>query len=199
MFILSEDKALHALLKGMTVSDEKQASRQVGVWFGQPDIEIRPQTYPYITIDLIDVREAVERAHRGNIELTYVPDGAPAPEVGKSYTTDYPIPYDITYQITTYARHPRHDRQIIASLLSEKIGSRMHSLHIPEDNTDRSMFLVQTVKRDRTEDNRRLFSNAFTVVVYSELLPSVVRRIPLVDSVVDSVTVTTQELQVPES
>lgn len=199
MFILSEDKALRALLTGITVTDEKQAERQVGVWFGQPDLEIRTQSYPYITIDLIDVREAVERSHRGHIDLTYVPDGAPEPEEGKGYTVDYPIPYDLTYQVTTYARHPRHDRHLIRVLLQEKFGSRMHSLYIPEDDTERSMFLVQQVKRDKTEDKRRLFSNAFTVVVYSELLPSVIRQIPIVESIADSVNITMQELQVPEA
>ncbi len=50
-FILNEDKALKAALSGITVSDSGNPTRPVGVWFGQPDPEIRFQSYPYITID----------------------------------------------------------------------------------------------------------------------------------------------------
>jgi small subunit ribosomal protein S21 len=34
------------------------------VWFGQPDQELRDQAYPYITIDMIDIGEDVNRAMR---------------------------------------------------------------------------------------------------------------------------------------
>ena len=52
-FLLSEDEALRNLLKDMTVTDQKSVTeegptRKVGVWFGQPDQEIRNQNYPSI-------------------------------------------------------------------------------------------------------------------------------------------------------
>ena len=53
-FILNEEEALKSLLSGMTVSDSGNANRPVGVFYGQPDKEIRQQAYPYITIDLIN-------------------------------------------------------------------------------------------------------------------------------------------------
>lgn len=175
-WILVEEEALKAVLQGMTVADSKNASRKVTVWFGQPDVELREQIYPYVTVDLIDVSEAKERAHRNRIELWYTPEGAPKRDDGKGYVTDYPIAYNLTFQITTYARHPRHDRQIIRQMAS-RIGGRYRTLHIPQDDTVRSMFVLGTQKRDSTEAGRRLFSNAYTLQVFSELLPTEIEAI----------------------
>lgn len=178
---LNEERALKAALQGIVVSDGTNPARKVGVWYGQPDIEIRAQSYPYITIDLVDVDEAPERAHRNDIELWYRPDGAPESLPDKGYVTEYPIPYDLIFQVTTYARHPYHDRQIIRSIM-KRIGGRSRSLYIPQDDTMRSMFLVGSRKRDSTEDGKRLFSNAYTVQVFSELLP---KDISLVEKVLE--------------
>lgn len=167
-WILNEDKALRNLLKDIVVTD--RIPTKVGVWYGQPDVEIQEQSYPYIVIDLIHADEAPERAHRNEIELWYRPDGAPKHSPDKGYKTEYPIPYDLIYQVTTYARYPRHDRQIIRAIM-KRMGGRSHSLYIPEDDTQRSMFIIGSQKRDRTEDARRLFSNAYTVQIFSELLP----------------------------
>jgi len=49
-FALAEDAAIKTYLSGMTVSDEKSASRPVGVWFGYPDVELRQQIFPFVTI-----------------------------------------------------------------------------------------------------------------------------------------------------
>lgn len=196
-FILNEDKALRDWLTDIYVSDDKNANRKVGVWFGQPDVEVTNQSYPYITIDLIDAREATERAHRGIIDLWYVPDGADAPEVGKGYVTDYPIAYNLDYQITTYARQPRHDRAIMRALLQDKFGGRMHTLYIPEDDTQRSMFLISSQKRDSTEDKRRLFSNAYTVRVFSELLPADIQKLSQVSTINQTFNITTDTLVPP--
>ena len=54
-FIIAEDLALKTLLSGITVSDDSNASRPVKAWFGYPDVEVRDQTFPFITIDLIDI------------------------------------------------------------------------------------------------------------------------------------------------
>lgn len=175
-FILNEDKALKRLLMGMTVSDAKEAARPVKVYFGQPDVEITDQTYPYVTIDLIDADEATERAMRGIVELAYQPEGAPTRDDGHGFLTHFPIPYDLVYQVTTYSRDPRHDRKIMGQI-ARRMGGRWHSLYVPEDDTERSMFLTNTQKRDRAEANRRLFSNAYTLVVFSELIPADIEKV----------------------
>lgn len=38
-FILNEDEALKTALTGITVADDANPTRPVGVWFGQPDLE----------------------------------------------------------------------------------------------------------------------------------------------------------------
>lgn len=197
-WILNEDNALKAWLSDLTVSDNKNPSRKVGVWFGQPDPEIRDQVFPYITIDLIDVREAVERQMRNRVTLTYTPDGAPAQVANEGYVTAYPIAYDLVYQVTTYARTPVHDRQIIAQLMANKLGGKLHTLYIPEDDTQRSMFLTGMAVRDRTDpSNKRLFSKAYTVTVCTELLPEDIALLPQVSTLNQTIDFTVDTLTIP--
>lgn len=180
-FLLSEDEALRNLLKGMTVTDQKSASeegptRTVDVWFGQPDQELREQKYPYITIDMIDVAEDPSRAHRGRVKPSYMSD----PDVVEGTTTydpdlhswdiNYPIPVNIDYQITAYSRQPRHDRQILTQLLYTRLPFRFGTLST-DDGTVRRLDILDVSKRDITESGKRLFVNAFTVRISSEIAP----------------------------
>jgi len=173
--IINEDKAIKLMLGGITVSDSGNPTRPVGVWFGQPDLEIRNQVFPYITIDFIGYSEDPSRAHRGIIEMDYLPEGATAPEDGYGLTTEYPIPVDLDYQISTYARQPRHDRQIMAEMLTgQRIPLRFGLLVIPEDTTVRRMDFLGMSKRDTTDsDGKRLFSNIYNIRVSAEVLPTV--------------------------
>lgn len=169
-FLLSEDKALRESLQGMTVTDQKAESqsleRPVGVWFGQPDQEIRAQSYPYVTIDMLDVSRDSAREHRGKSSPTYLaPTGLDEYE---DWEIDIPIPMNIDYQITTYSRHPRHDREIMAQLMFLKLPVRFGVLEV-EDGTLRRLDVLNMSKRDVTEGAKRLFMNAITVRVSSEL------------------------------
>jgi hypothetical protein len=172
--ILNEDKALKTLLGGITVSDSGNAVRPVGVWFGQPDKEIRQQSYPYITIDLIDVSEANERVHAQYGALPYVPEGQ-NPDIPTE--TWYPTPVNLDYQVTTYSRQPRHDRQIMAALFSpDRLPLRFGNLLVPEDNTLRRVDMLGFSKRDTTEQEKRLFMNVYNVRISSEFLRSDLTR-----------------------
>ena len=178
-FIVAEDLALKTHLAGLTVSDEKSATRQVKVWFGYPDVEARAQEFPFITIDLIDILPANDRQNSG---VMYDPDynGTITPAAGVSYKYDIPVAYDLVYQVTSYARHPRHDRAIMYQLLN-KFPSKFGKLAVPNqlgtETGYRSMFLDGFVKRDAVESetgNRRLLRNALSVRVVSEMSPLVV-------------------------
>lgn len=183
-FLLAEDEAIRNLLLGMTVTDQKSVTeegptRSVGVWFGQPDQEMRDQKYPYITIDMIDISEDFTRAMRGKVKPAYIQD----PELGpdgendydgdtQSWEIDYPIPVNIDYQITTYSRQPRHDRQILAQLLNTKIPLRFAVLLTGPNTvygTHRRLDVLDISKRDVSENGKRLFVNAITVRVSSEI------------------------------
>ena len=66
-FVIAEDLALKTYLAGMTVSDEKNMGRPVQVWFGYPDVEIRDQKFPFVTIDLLDIVPANDRQIQGRL------------------------------------------------------------------------------------------------------------------------------------
>ena len=186
-FLLAEDDALKKLLKDMTVTDQKGGgTRKVGVWFGQPDQEITDQKYPYIVIDMIDIAEDTARAMRGMVKPVYLDDPTnmvPATEEDPAIPYDsetnnweihWPIPVNIDYQITTYSRQPRHDREILAQILYTRIPMRFAILEPDDGNaagigTVRRLDLLDIAKRDVTEQGKRLFVNAFTVRVSSEI------------------------------
>lgn len=181
-FVINEDAALKTLLQGITVSDAGNSARPVPVYYGQPDKEIRAQTYPYITIDLVGIKEDTERAHRGFVPMTYVPEGSTGwadPTSGNLISnTTFPIPVDLFYQIVTYTRQPRHDRQIIAALtLPGRLPFRFGQLRIPEDNTMRRLDMLGFSKRDTTESGKRLFSNIYNIRISAELFPDVIDQV----------------------
>jgi hypothetical protein len=176
-FIVAEDLALKTHLANMIVSDEKSATRQVKIWFGYPDVEVRDQAFPFVTIDLVDIVPANERQHQG----TFVDNdrrGTITPVSGISYEYEVPVAYDLIYQVTAYTRHPRHDRALMFQLMN-KFPSKYGKLAVPNElGTEtgyRSMFLDGFVKRDAVEGetgNRRLLRNILTVRVVSEMTPS---------------------------
>jgi hypothetical protein len=177
-FILGEDNALRNLLLGMTVADQRSTNegnaRPVGVWFGQPDQEIRDQSYPYITIDLIDIAEDRARAHRGHVNPSYY---IPSDIGNQGGYIDYPVPINLDYQITTYARQPRHDREILQQLLFTKVPFRFGTLSPLNDSTIRRLDVLDVSKRDMVEQGKRLFMNFITVRVSSEIAQTEYNRL----------------------
>ena len=178
-FVIAEDNALKTLLQGIVVSDEKNSARPVKVWFGYPDVEIRDQAFPFLTIDLIDIVPTRDRQTSG-VQYDSDMNGTVAPIEGRSYSYEVPVAYDLIYQVTTYSRHPRHDRGIIYQMLN-KIPSKYGKLAVPNqlgtETAYRSMFLDGFVKRDAVQGetgNRRLLRNVFTVRIISEMSPAVV-------------------------
>ena len=187
-FLLSEDKALRELLQGISVVDQKadgtvNPPRQVGVWFGQPDQELRGQNYPYITIDMIDISRDPQREMRGLVSPDYL---APS-DLGdnEGFVVDMPIPVNIDYQITTYARHPRHDRELLAQVLYGKLPFRFGVLNL-DDGTVRRLDVIGVAKRDATEQAKRLFVNAITVRVSSEIVEQTLQRLTKVQTAIVS-------------
>ena len=184
-FLLSEDKALREKLRGITVTDQKadatETSREVGVWFGVPDQEIRSQSYPYITIDMIDIVRDTQREMRGVTNAAYLKPDNWDPLL--EFETDLPIPVNIDYQVTTYSRHPRHDREIMSKLLSTQLPIRFGVLEL-DDNTVRRLDVLDVNKRDMVENGKRLFMNAISLRVSSEVAePIFVRALHKVTSV----------------
>lgn len=170
-FIFSEDAALKALLQGITVSDDKASNRPVVVYFANPDIEERLQTYPYITIELINNVWASDRQTSGVI-IDNDAQGTIAPQDNVLYGYEIPVAWDLIYQVTAYSRHPRHDRTIMTYLLDRVFQNNRGFLPVKNDlGTEtgyRHMFLREFAKRDVVEEGRRLYRTVFTVSVASE-------------------------------
>lgn len=192
-FVLAEDAAIKTYLSGITVGDELTNPRSVKVWFGYPDVEIRAQDFPFITIDLIGIRESTERQTSGYVyDGNYM--GTITPSVDSHgnqnwYGYEIPVAYDLIYQITSHSRHPRHDRAIILQLNQKFPGMRGH-LPVPDQlgtsTAYRHMFLEGFFKNDRAEGengNKRLLRNNYTVRVVSELPLGVVDALTSVNTV----------------
>lgn len=171
-FILEEDEALKAKLTGITVSDSARANRPVEVWFGQPDLELQARTYPYISIELIDINEDTDRTMVGFPFLTYTPSGWTAPDDGRVLIpNNFPTPYNLDYQVTAWSRHPRHDRQLMQKLLQNVLPIRYGQLHLAETNRVARLDMLGGPRvSDTTDENgKRLFRKVFTVRVSTEL------------------------------
>lgn len=177
-WVLDEDWALRQKMKGMVVNDQQARARNVDVWFGHPDQEVREQNYPYVTIDLLEVREGLDRVHRGNLWLDESWGTQNFPEwwgytplkPGQGYLVEMTTPIDLFYQISTWARNPRHDRQMLAQLMTGgRTMLRAGWLETPDGKIRRMDFHGHT-KRDMADENqKRLFNNVFRVMVSSEI------------------------------
>jgi hypothetical protein len=174
-FIISEDEALKTLMQGIVVSDEKNNTRSVQAWFSNPDPELRNQSYPYVTIELIGVEWARYRQASGYM-IDNDRQGTVSPSSGEVFEYEMPAAWDLMYQITSYARHPRHDRAIISHLLNNDFVANRGFLPVVNDlgtqTSYRHIILQDFAKRDTVEDGRRLFRNVFTVLVTSESTPT---------------------------
>ena len=197
-FLLAEDAALKArLLNGLSVSDDRQNSRKVQVFYRYPESDTE-RSFPFVTIELIGISHA---RYRQESELTYYyvsPEfSASVPLSSSSNKIDYfpseyvdadmenivgdspylatqqMIPIDLTYQISTYCRSQRHDRDLTAGMLRYVFPFRRSYITIPEDNTSRRCDLLSWRSSDVMDQEagykKRIFRKVYTVQINSEL------------------------------
>ena len=185
-WLLDEDRAVRDLMKNMCVSDHENPKRRVEAWFGHPDQELREQKYPYITVDLLQIQEGIDRVHRGYYwfnDPVWWWKMPPLPSENHYYLTEMPTPIDLDYQISTWARNPRHDRQILQQLITggrtQVRGGLLHTA----DKRIRRLDYLGHVKRDLVESGKRLHTNHFRIrvssqVPYHPILPQRVNLCP---------------------
>lgn len=192
-WMLNEDNALKQQLSGITVSDEKNSNRPVGVWFGSPEPEIRDRMIPFISIDCLAVEPELERNVGGPYkhDWGYIPDDGVTTLTLADTLADQPSeqlvatipprPFTFTYQVTTWARHPRHDRQLLAALLGNKLPFQFGMVLVYEDQTVRRLDVESMNKSDILDgDRKQIFRNVFTVKMSSELFFFQLQAIPTV-------------------
>lgn len=179
-WVLDEDQALKTKLSGFTVTNYADgATIPVAVYFRFPDAEEVTRTYPHIAIDLVTINFAAERAHR-NYEyiLPYSLEQATPPSGSFLVGDDFPLPWDLVYQLAVYSRNPVHDRQLLLmmyQMFPEEYGSLdMSSI----DGTVRRADFVSVVRRDTVDrDNKRLYRNIYTISISSEFFLNQIRTV----------------------
>lgn len=193
-WLLNEDEALKKKLQGITVEDENSPTtgRPVVVRFRLPDSELADVTFPMIVIDHAGLDRDPEREIRGQGLLPYAPEGklpwAEYDDPSKSpyWFDEWPIPYNVDYNITVYSRKALHDRFLTAALaMPTRIPTRYGFLEIPQDHTVRRLDLLGGPEPDHTkdQDGKRIFRQLYNVRVSSELTLRQVTEIQKVLSV----------------
>ena len=189
-FILAEEEALKAKLSNIYVSDPNGANgrRRVHTRWGYPSSEVNRQ-YPFISIDLIDIEFAADRAHSAQVvDIDDWPSEFPrfvdyAEAYGIEYDpTDSTLPqatmwhpYNLHFQVASHARSARHDLEITSILLGTAFTPhRWGWLYIPADETNRWLDLVDWATANYNEggdSTNRIFRKIFHVVVSAHLPP----------------------------
>lgn len=173
-FLLAEDEALKARLSTLTVYDDRNAARPVQVFFRYPEGETE-RTYPFMTIEMIDLVHARNRQH-SEVELHYfnTAGGASAPANWQnrpnaltywpSESDDFSnftnknsyqilstmefVPVDLVYQVSVFCRTALHDRQLTGQMLKKIFPFRKSSIFIPADGTNRRLELLDWTTAD---------------------------------------------------
>jgi hypothetical protein len=192
-----ESAALEKHLTGVKVTATTYpAGRAVPVTFVGADFELRSAEYPGIYLSYAGMRRASEREHRGGAHLSYAPPGYPVdvqvpvdmedkensgtepwsntfdPAKSPYYTWDYPIPYDLDFNITVATRNYQQMFEIIAQLDEPtRIPARFGGLQVPEDGTIRTLDLLGGPDTSwlKDEDGKRLLQSIYTVRVAAEI------------------------------
>ena len=188
-FILAEEEALKAKLSQLYVTDPNAAAgrRRVHTRWGYPMAEVNRQ-YPMLTIDLIDIEFAADRAHSAQVMgIDYWPsEYATFAEYAEAYEIDLTDahmvqatmwhPYNLHFQIASHARNARHDLEITRILLGTAFTPhRWGWLYVPADKSNRWLDLVDWATANYNEgagtSTNRIFRKIYHVVVSAHLPP----------------------------
>jgi hypothetical protein len=168
-----EDMGLKTHLQGLYVSDlnAPNETRQVPVWFHNPEREERRITYPNITINFTGERIAHEREHRGWVGIGYrYLQGVPF-VLGSEQTPpsmEYPIPMDFDYTVTASARINQHISQISGSLAMSKLHPRFAQMECP-GGTVRRITVMGVSRTNSMESDKRLFRQIYQLRISTEI------------------------------
>jgi len=200
--LLAEDEALKMLFAGMTVPDDRNNARPVEVFFRYPEGETE-RSYPFITLEHIDIIHARNRQHsESDIYYRTGAGTAPAIPTGSANRMDYwpsvstnfnfktnkdsyaylraneHVPVDLLYQISTFARAALHDRYLTAKMLTEIFPWRKGFIDIGADGTIRRLDLLDWTTADLLDPEagyrKRIFRKVYTVQMTAEIPSSAI-------------------------
>jgi len=195
-FTLAEDAALKQRLSSLYVTDDRNTTRSVSTFFRYPDAEAE-KVYPFITLELVDIVHARQR-QESKQNYYYTNDAGISASLRNSLSnmdyfpseydkagldvivgdsgfisSDEFVPVDLTYQVSTYCRSQRHDRQLTAALLRYVFPFRRGFIEVPEDGTIRRCDILDWRSADlldqETGYKKRIFRKVITVQINAEL------------------------------
>jgi len=189
-FLFAEDEAVKIRFSNLTVSDDRNASRPVQVFFRYPEGETE-RHYPFITLELIDIVYARNRQH-SHVEQYAYKEGDSWAEDNPAVVTYYPsqgeitvpedveylktteyVPVDLLYQVSTFCRSAIHDRQLHSRIMYERAPFRYNSIYIPADNTSRRFDMLDWTTADLLDPEagyrKRIFRKIYTLQMSAEL------------------------------
>lgn len=206
-FLLAEDEAIKQRFSNLKVYDDRDVARPVQVFFRYPESETE-RTYPFITIEHIDIVHARNRQHSENI-IYYKTDGSGGsagpvtmsywPSVSKNFgfitnknnyeylAANEHVPVDLLYQVSTFARTALHDRQLSAQLLTKVVPFRQGFIEIPADGTMRRFDLLDWTTADLLDPEagyrKRIFRKVYTLQMSAEIPSSAIYGVHSTESV----------------
>lgn len=224
-FLFAEDAAIKAWFSEMTVSDDRDASRPVRVFFRYPENETE-RNYPFTTIELIDIVHAVNRQHSevklyaststnpadqyvGPNALTYLPsetaDMTQFSNMGTMVSTDEFVPVDLLYQVSTYCRSVFHDRQLVSQIMRRLAPFRSRYITVQEDDTRRRLQLLDWITADLLDPEagyrKRIFRKIYTLQLSAEMtqtdLVSAKRTLSVTTDIIDTNSQYSESVTVP--
>ena len=87
--------------------------------------------------------------------------------------TDQMLPIDLVYQVSTYCRSQRHDRELTSGILRGVFPFRNSFILIPEDGTSRRCDLLSWRSADILDQEagykKRIFRKVYTIQINSEI------------------------------
>jgi hypothetical protein len=182
--LLAEDQALKAKLSNLYVRGPNNTPLRVQVWFGMPSAE-RDAIYPFITIDLVDIVFANDRAHCANVlkvsdwpsEFSNMEDYVTANGIDADPSSAEAMifhPYDIYYYVSVHTRSTLHDRHLTSMLLSTNYMplSNFGYLDVPADNTVRWLDNLGFASQDyKSADDKWVRRKVHTIKVSAHMAP----------------------------
>lgn len=220
-FLLAEDEALKLKFSGITVYDDRNASRDVQVFFRYPEAETE-RSYPFITLEHIDIIHAKNRQHSENYlsyavsasasiasknpaRLDYWPDRANnfnfitnKNNYGYLHANEF-VPIDLLYQVSTYTRSALHDRQLTSYILTKVLPFRKGIIEVGADNTFRHLDLLDWATADLLDPEagyrKRIFRKVYTLQMTAEIPSSGIAGTIPVTTVVPSYTIIQTNVQ----
>lgn len=214
-FLLAEDEAIKGILTNLTVTDDRNNARPVEVFFRYPESETE-RSYPFITIEHIDIIHARNRQHSESdiFYRTGAGSSRPIPENSANRMDYWPsvsidfsfkttkdnyeyleanehVPVDLLYQISTFTRTALHDRQLTAKMLTEVFPWRRGFIDIGADDTIRRLDLLDWTTADLLDPEagyrKRIFRKVYTVQMTAEIPSSRIVGRQAVDEIIGGV------------